>query len=103
MANSFMFMGVSFITGLLSFAAALVLFLRVRSPATGLFLGGTAVSPLVPFMTYLLGHNMLAFMGLISLAHVCAAAGLLWYAISLPKAVAAPAVAAVSSENPLLK
>jgi hypothetical protein len=103
MTNSWLFMGVSFITGLLSFIAALVLFLRVRSTATGLFLGGTAISPLVPFMTYLLGHNMMAFMGLIALAHVCAAVGLLMYAISLPKATAVPVAAVVSNENPLLK
>ena len=106
MANSWLFMGVSFITGLLSFAAALVLFLRVRSTATMLFLGGTAVSPLVPFMTYLLGQSMLAFMGIIAIAHVCAAAGLLWYAIGLPKAgapAAAVPAAAAPYQNPLLK
>ena len=102
MANSMLFMGVSFITGLLSFAAALVLFLRARSAATGLFLAGTAVSPLIPFMGFLLHQNMLAYMGIIALAHICAAAGLLWYAMGLPKAAAVPAPAA-PYQNPLLK
>ena len=103
MANSFMFMGVSFITGLLSFAAALVLFLRVRSAATGLLLAGTAIQPLIPFMGFLLHQNMLAYMGVIALAHVCAAGGLLWYALSLPKAAAPASAPAEPYQNPLLK
>lgn len=101
MGYSMWFMSLSVIIGLLSFAAAIVLFLRARSAATGLLLAGTAIQPLIPFMSFMLGQNMLAYMGIISLAHVCAAAGLLWYALSLPK-TAVPA-AAVSNQNPLLR
>jgi hypothetical protein len=101
MGHSMWLMGISGITGLLGFVAALVLFLRARSPATGLFLGGTAIQALIPFAGYFIGQNIVAYMGIISLAHICAAAGLLWYAIGLPKA-AAP-VPAGSNQNPLLR
>ena len=103
MANSWMFMVIGGLTGLLSFAAALVLFLRVRSPATGLFLAGTAISPLIPFASFLIAQNIVAYMGIITFAHICAAVGLLWYAIGLPKAAAAAPAAAAPYQNPLLK
>jgi len=54
-------------------------------------------------MGFLLHQNMLAYMGIIALAHICAAGGLLWYALSLPKAAAPASAPAEPYQNPLLK
>lgn len=100
MAHSFWFMGVSAITGVLGLIGAIVLFNRSRSTATILFLGGSAAQAVIPFTSWLASHNMPMYFGVITLANICAAVGLLWYAIKLPK-TAAPAPA--SDGNPFFK
>jgi hypothetical protein len=93
-----MFMGMSGLTGLLALAAAIVLFIRSRSAATGLFLAGTAVHAVSPFTISMFGYG-LPFMAIMTLANICASVGLLWYAIQLPKAGAAAVAPATASAD----
>jgi hypothetical protein len=100
MGHSLWFTGTSGITGLLGFAAALVLFMRSRSAATGLFLAGSTVQMLIPFSSWFFGSYTMGYLGLITLSNLCAGIGLLWYALQLPKAgVPAPVAAAAPAES----
>jgi len=75
----------SLIAGLFTLAAAIVLFARRRSIATGLFLFGTLVTPLAFTLAFLTrGTTGYAFFVAV-VGPLCAGVGLLWYALTLPR------------------
>jgi hypothetical protein len=88
----------SLITGLLTFAAAIVLFVRRRSIATGLFLLGTIITPILPLTGMFFSRSTFGYAVLIaSIGPVCAGVGLLWYALALPKTSTTGTEASVAS------
>jgi hypothetical protein len=76
----------SFISGVLMIAAAIILFVRRRSGATGLFLAGTILTPILPITGVFFSRETITLAFLVaSIGPVCVAVGLLWFALSLPK------------------
>lgn len=84
-----MILVMSTITSLLGLAAAIVLFARMRSTATGLFLFGTLLTPALPWISYFLGiggRDTISYAAVfLSIGPLCAGVGLLWHALTTPK------------------
>lgn len=77
---------------LITVAAAIILFVRIRSMATGLLLFGivvTAASPFIGFFLAPVAKGFSSYSGLFALfvGPLCSSAGLLWYALTIPKRV----------------
>ena len=86
-----MIMAASLVAQLMGVAAAIVLFARMRSIGTGLFLVGTIAIPAYPLLAIPLGVGAPGSVGaklaafLVVGAPLCASLGLLWHAITTPK------------------
>jgi hypothetical protein len=80
------------VAALITVVAAIILFVRIRSMATGLLLFGIAVTATSPFTSFFLASiakgssNYLILVGVL-LGPLCSSAGLLWYALTVPKRV----------------
>lgn len=83
------------IAALIAVVAAIILFVRVRSMATGLLLFGIVVMAAAPFIAFFLASiakgpvsGLVLFFAIIG--PLCASAGLLWHALTIPKRVVLP-------------
>jgi hypothetical protein len=82
-----MHFAVSQIASLVMIMAAIVLFVRMRSVATGLFLFGSVIGPVLPLAGLIFERNQFGSAGeILSIGPICTAIGLFWYATTVQKA-----------------
>ena len=75
------------IASLVMIMAGIVLFLRVRTVATGLFLLGSIVAPILPLAGLIFERHQLGpATAILSVGPVCTAVGLFWYATAVRRA-----------------
>jgi hypothetical protein len=83
------------VSALIAVVAAIVLFVRVRTMATGLLLFGIAVMVVSPFISLFVasvakGPTSILVLVFAVIGPLCSSAGLLWHALTVPKRVMPP-------------